>query len=439
MPRAKKSSNSKEMALVGQRVKVWFDDKKKEYTGLVSSYESTSELHTVVWDKGQGLPEDGSIEEVELNMNDKDSTTSDERWSVVPKENQSKRKRTATKSRAKPKRIKTEKDQSKNPVEKEKKENGMKNQTTQATIVQNNTQTTLPTINSKQATPPSNAAELYDLNRHTLLQRQSTTRLPPRPTTNRTEKRLAIYKSSCPQKILERIQRAQTQRMYLISRKPPTDYKREFTVLGSIGNVYDVVISHIPSCTCPDNAKGNLCKHILLVYLKVLKVPPSSPYIYQKALLSSELEEIFTRAPKDPLSNVLASPEVQQKYSEITGEKVTVTNNSSKPTRKPVEGNMCPICYEDMSTDEELVYCESSCGQNVHKNCFDQWMTVQKKKGEEVTCVYCRERWKSETASAPKGKVSKIEGYINLQSFQPGLSNVRDSSTYNLWDKYYEY
>ena len=34
---------------------------------------------------------------------------------------------------------------------------------------------------------------------------------------------------------------------------------------GSTGNVYHVTISKLPHCTCPDNAKGNQCKHIVYV------------------------------------------------------------------------------------------------------------------------------------------------------------------------------
>lgn len=55
-----------------------------------------------------------------------------------------------------------------------------------------------------------------------------------------------------------------------------------FDVLGSTGNVYTVTISHIPKCTCPDASKGNHCKHIIFVFLKILSVPDTSSYYYQK-------------------------------------------------------------------------------------------------------------------------------------------------------------
>lgn len=35
-----------------------------------------------------------------------------------------------------------------------------------------------------------------------------------------------------------------------------------FDVIGSTGNIYEVVIRKEPVCNCPDGLKGNQCKHI---------------------------------------------------------------------------------------------------------------------------------------------------------------------------------
>jgi hypothetical protein len=45
-----------------------------------------------------------------------------------------------------------------------------------------------------------------------------------------------------------------------------------FDIAGTTGNVYQVTISKVPSCSCPDAAKGNQCKHIVYVS------PPSILY-----------------------------------------------------------------------------------------------------------------------------------------------------------------
>lgn len=91
--------------------------------------------------------------------------------------------------------------------------------------------------------------------------------------------------------------------MYLLEAKPAdssggennNNTRREFAVFGLTGSVYNVVISHVPSCTCEDfrRAHASPCKHIMFVLIKVLKVPQNSYLVYQQAFLSRELRQIF--------------------------------------------------------------------------------------------------------------------------------------------------
>ena len=45
--------------------------------------------------------------------------------------------------------------------------------------------------------------------------------------------------------------------------------------------VYTVKVCRHPSCTCPDFVRGNLCKHVLFVMMRVLKQPATNPLIWQ--------------------------------------------------------------------------------------------------------------------------------------------------------------
>jgi len=186
--------------------------------------------------------------------------------------------------------------------------------------------------------------------------------------------------------------RAKTQKMYLVERKPTEEgsLTREFVVLGSAGNLYTVTISHIPKCNCPDFEKGNLCKHILFIYMKVLKVK-SEQHIYQKALLTSELQEIFSQAPKDPSANIVADKTVQEKYQEIVGPRIEFV-----PQKAIEPDDTCPVCYDSMSASEALVFCKSSCGKSLHAQCFKEWSVA---KHGKPTCVFCRANWVEETNS----------------------------------------
>ena len=83
------------------------------------------------------------------------------------------------------------------------------------------------------------------------------------------EKRLKRFRSHPPGSYIERLDRARSQRMFLIDRERKTgnDGTQEevFDLAGSTGNVYTVTIGKLPKCTCPDNEKGNQCKHIIYV------------------------------------------------------------------------------------------------------------------------------------------------------------------------------
>lgn len=82
------------------------------------------------------------------------------------------------------------------------------------------------------------------------------------------------------------------------STQPPGEPQQQvlsesFEVLGSTGNYYTVTICQKPTCTCPDFGKGNICKHLVFVYLRVLRIPQELPFWYQKALLTTELEVLL--------------------------------------------------------------------------------------------------------------------------------------------------
>jgi len=84
------------------------------------------------------------------------------------------------------------------------------------------------------------------------------------------EKCLRVFRKHAPKSFLERLERVRSQRMFLIDRERTSgmDSSNEveaFNIAGTIGNIYQVKIGRIPSCTCPDARKGNQCKHIVYV------------------------------------------------------------------------------------------------------------------------------------------------------------------------------
>lgn len=199
-------------------------------------------------------------------------------------------------------------------------------------------------------------------------------------------------------------------------------------VSGSTGNVYNVTIARQPTCDCPHARAGNQCKHTIFVLKKVLRA--KQHYVYQLALLSEELRDIFATCPRTGLAD--------------SDEK---TNTEEDMQRKPIDGD-CPICFEEMASGpgkEALVWCKAACGQNIHRQCFDMWATT-KRQTSKITCPYCRSQWETEHDSEAAAGVDLLnikktgpvngDGYINIAD-QLGISTQRDYSTYSrFWSRH---
>lgn len=221
------------------------------------------------------------------------------------------------------------------------------------------------------------------------------------------------YRANPPQTFMQKLERAQNQRMIVIGRSrhgQGADLHEDIDIVGTTGNIYTVSVGLVPSCTCPDHQKGNECKHKVYALHTVLRAPFELQY--QRAFLSSELADILANAP--PIPDATSDSE---------------EDNGGK--RKPIEGE-CPICYMDFDPDNnELVWCKAACGNNMHKDCFDQWAASQR--GKEVRCVYCRQPWQQDTGDVEVIKKSGTEsgdGYINVAE-QFGIERARDYSSYH--------
>jgi len=210
-----------------------------------------------------------------------------------------------------------------------------------------------------------------------------------------------------------------------------------------------VTISNRNRCTCPDSWRG-ICKHVIFVMNRVLRVPPHNPLSWQSGLLVSELSYIFDHAP-DPTRDrcVLADDAVRYAAAKFQGRSLSLVTpaedagggggdaagaaGEAAPAaaaagadgkRKPGEGTWvwvwvwgggrdgalhlpfpptlhrrcavsadddCPICFEPLgANDAVLTWCDA-CGNSMHSQCMTMW--ARGKPAGGVTCVYCRAVW----------------------------------------------
>jgi len=166
-------------------------------------------------------------------------------------------------------------------------------------------------------------------------------------------------------------------------------------------------------------------------FIKLNPLCPANPFC--RALLTSELEQIFTNAP--PAPNSIAHAHIREAYARATGKIPTdapAADAGKKNRRIPGPDDDCPICYDGMHgvAETTLIFCEE-CGNALHKECFQQWQRTAKSSGKELTCVWCRAKWVLVGAGAGTPVAKRTMGgygYLNLAGAS-GVSPVRDTST----------
>ncbi|KAL1933069.1 hypothetical protein VTP01DRAFT_8747 [Rhizomucor pusillus] len=238
--------------------------------------------------------------------------------------------------------------------------------------------------------------------------------------------------------LLSRLNRARTQKMFVISRETTGTYTQCFQLLGSTGNVYTVVIGEQMSCDCHDYIFRRMhCKHILLVLMRVFSAPPISPAFKSTKISKAAALELFANSKPDP--SVMVGPEIKELIDKkLNGEDTEIQG----ATQRSLDVD-CPICFETFEESERpmIVFCKV-CGNNIHKAraCFDAWKS---RCYDTVTCVYCRSEWVDNDDSAKRKKGEKKlsgansnEGYNNF-AIEAGLSLTRDTSTYGYRSRRY--
>jgi len=81
-----------------------------------------------------------------------------------------------------------------------------------------------------------------------------------------------------------------------------------------------------------------------------------------------------------------------------------------------------------------ILFCSTSCGNNMHKICFDKWRQAKLSMSEPVTCPFCRVEWKT-TKDKTNHHHSNSRGYLNLAAYSTtdDYDEELDDLLYNYW------
>lgn len=169
-------------------------------------------------------------------------------------------------------------------------------------------------------------------------------------------------------KIQQRINRAKTQKIYLINRNIE-DKTAKFSVMGHSGNIYEIILSGSPTCSCPDFLqRKKRCKHIFFMLTKIFSINDPN----KESFTQNEIEQYINNYK-------LNIKNFNLKYDS--------KSNSIDVGIKDLDDNCC-ICLDIILNGDSYVYCKEYCGKCIHYDCYN--MVVKK----TSKCPYCTKNFK---------------------------------------------
>jgi Ring finger domain len=144
------------------------------------------------------------------------------------------------------------------------------------------------------------------------------------------------------------------------------------------------------TCECKDfERRQAACKHIQFVWYRVLSLlpadvdPAEGPFFDGVDAAADRIRDTLAHLAAN--STLLSSSRPAGAEPATTGA-AAGGGAGGGVAQRPHVGEMCPICYEAFAAEEPVYYCSSSCGNSVHKTCFDVCVDFTRK----ADCPYCR-------------------------------------------------
>ncbi|KAG1685515.1 hypothetical protein DVH05_008292 [Phytophthora capsici] len=202
--------------------------------------------------------------------------------------------------------------------------------------------------------------------------------------------RLVPYRTKASEEVVARIGQTLSTTMYLVQTSGPTSYVIQEQ---NCEKKHKVLIGSLQTCSC---GTADICIHILFVMLKVLRVPATTPVVWQKSLIDFEIEMLLAGGYREK-----AKP-VPKKYMKRRKEESSVCEPGDADVERHelVEGEVCAICQEDMEHGQPLTFCRKGCGNNFHIECMKVFGESRRQSKENIVCPLCRQDWGGEALTS---------------------------------------
>eukprot|EP01062_Namystynia_karyoxenos_P056694 TRINITY_DN47610_c0_g1_i1.p2 TRINITY_DN47610_c0_g1~~TRINITY_DN47610_c0_g1_i1.p2 ORF type:complete len:342 (+),score=70.14 TRINITY_DN47610_c0_g1_i1:107-1132(+) len=217
--------------------------------------------------------------------------------------------------------------------------------------------------------------------------------------------RSAPYRAKCPATLGEVLRLAGASRFCLVQEEGPVSFI--LRPHGTRGATRRVQIGDPHRCTC---GARDLCVHVLWVLMRVYRIPPDSPLLWQCGLVDAELTAV--------LGGALAVRQQRREDARRLRREAEAARRAPGPPldarssarrRGPALDDLCPVCCEELGSSEgspadPVDWCRAGCGNWVHVHCLAEW--AQHRAPLPATCPYCRAVWeppRRDTMPEPRG------------------------------------
>ena len=207
------------------------------------------------------------------------------------------------------------------------------------------------------------------------------------------------HRNKPSQELLSLINEATSLHLYLIHEKGPLSLLFQ----DDASKKYHITIGNNITCSCSTSSNPNTihphCIHILYTLLKYFKLPYNNPLLFQTTFTDNEINKLLEYKHQNT-----PSPSIP---------KCVPLPNQIQPTNQMnlIDDTVCPICQEDLYSNEGLYYCKDSCGHNFHISCLKIFIKHKQDSESDVTCPLCRYKWNEDSYENILHKTTTIKCY----------------------------
>ena len=178
-------------------------------------------------------------------------------------------------------------------------------------------------------------------------------------------------------------------KLYLIHERGPLS----LTFQDEQNKKYEINIGNEISCSC-GGGKIEHCAHTLFALNKIYKIPFNNPLILQLQFTNQELDTLMEKKKKK--SENKKAKESKKRTNPRKKLEKDLSNQMSL-----LDDPICPICQEDMYSNEGIYFCKPSCGHNFHIGCLKVFIKHKKDTDTVVSCPMCRAKWEEDDYIKP--------------------------------------